>query len=732
MTKIKFDQKQVIPEQLHLVAQRLHDRLSGRQASTAEQQQHTAQLDPQIDRLLAAQKANADTRLQGAFAPVEPANEQDIDFACGYFDPVRLLARAYALPASAHYRSAEVATAISLAFHFTRQHVYPDCEKPGNWWVWAKQMPDCLTEFLALMREFLDKEDEAYILSILDYLLGKGPIPGSGYHTGKAGKDALNIFTVGVLTGNIEHIARAWECMENEVSPYLLEADGTPLMTVIQSHFLGISLPYVYEGYRTVVEWAQLACDTDMALRPETTGKIARYLLDLGRWNCFEKTEVAWLSFTPYRAFWRPATPPAMAAQLAQAKIPKTDELHAMAAGETPAPQGCRFWPSAETLIFRSADYYCALIMASKNRHPISYAYKNRFLHIGNRWYYGRDGHLVLANSQAETDPNLTYTQDWRRLTGVTRDNDSLLRSEQIQKLGKEDDYWQPEWALCENPLAGAAVLKSGSGTAGIELHSGATRARKSYFFLGGQDTIVTLGSHIQGEGSTESIIHTFPIPKDVAQFQVDGKPLLLRSGESTALTTPCWLHAGTRGYFFPEEGSVTVSVEKRAPDFSDAGNPPPDKQPKVPDQTFVSIFFDHDADPQGAEYACVYFLQITPKEMPERVSRFSAQTTLRHDETGHFFRSDRLTGIAFFRPGNLEGYTANRACFLILTEEQGNLHCAAYEPSWQETELAVELPFQTRGLDLPSNVQIQDQRLLIAAQPGTPIECALSGSLPR
>ncbi|MBT4501741.1 MAG: hypothetical protein HOC74_28685 [Gemmatimonadetes bacterium] len=732
MTKISFEQKRVAPEQLDLVAQRIHDRLSGRQSSQAEQQQRAAQLDPEISRLLEAQKSNEENSLCGAFTAVEPATEQDIDFARGYFDPVRLLAQGYALPASTHYHSPEIAAAIRLAFHFTRQHVYPDCQKPGNWWVWAKQMPDCLTEFLALMRDSLEKEDEEYILSILDYLLGKGPIPGSGYHTGKAGKDALNIFTIGVLTGDSERIARAWECMENEVSPFLLEADGTPLMTVIQSHFLGISLPYVYEGYRTVVEWAQLARGTDMALRPETTGKVARYLLDLGHWNCFEKTEVAWLSFTPYRAFWRPATPPAMAAQLAQAEISEADALRAMATGATPAPRGCRFWPSAETLILRGTGYYCALVMASKNRHPISYAYKNRFLHIGNRWYYGRDGHLVLANSQAETDPNLTYTQDWRRLTGVTRDDGSLLRSGQIQSLGEKDDYWQPEWALCENRLAGAAVLESGSGAAGIELHSGATRARKSYFFLSSQDTIVTLGSHIRGEGSTESIVHTFPVSGDVAEFQIDGKPLVLSPGESIQLTTPCWLHAGTRGYFFPEESSVTVAVERRAPDFSDAGNPPPDKQPRVPDQTFASIFFDHGPDPQGGTYACAYFLQISPQEMPDRVSRFSARTTLHHNDTGHFFKSDDLIGIACFRPGEIEGYTANRACFLALAAEEEILRCAAYEPSWQETELSVDLPFPAEARDLPENVQIRDRRLLIAARPGAPVECALSGSLPR
>ena len=103
--------------------------------------------------------------------------------------------------------------------------------------VWAKQMPDCLCDTLALMHGELQPQDKQYIVSVLDYLLGKGPIRGSGYHTGKAGKDALNVLKIGVLTGDRTRIAHAWECMENEVGPHLLEPDGTLIVAVPSPSF---------------------------------------------------------------------------------------------------------------------------------------------------------------------------------------------------------------------------------------------------------------------------------------------------------------------------------------------------------------------------------------------------------------------------------------------------------------------------------------------------------------
>lgn len=723
---VSFDMERPTDEEIDLVAQRLHDRVSGQTASAERQEERAASLDPAVRQLLEAQNRDEGSELCGAFAHVKPKDPRDIDFARAFFDPIRTLAHAYALTGSGFYRSKDVAKAMRRGFVYTRKHVYAGCEKPGNWWVWAKQMPGCLTDILALVSQDLPPEDRDYLVSILDYLVGKGPLSGSYYHHGKAGKDALNVLKLGVLSGDRERIARAWECMENEVGPYLLEEDGAPLMTVIKREFLGISLPYVYEGYDTFIEWMELTHGTRLALRPETIRKIADYLLGLGRWNTFKDTEVGWISFTAYRVFWRPARTLSLAGRLAGLGLERAEDLNAMAEGKDAAPDGIRFWPSAETLIYRSPEFYCALVMASRNRHQISWSYKNRFLHIGNKWYYGRDGHLVLAHGAQDTDPNLTYVHDWQRLSGVTRDDGSVLESDQLHWDGGPDDYWQPGYLYCQNPFAGAAVLDGRVAAAGIEVHSGAVRARKSYFFLRDQDIIVTLGSHIEGRGQTDTIVHTFPVHTPEPDVIVNGEMITLAEGEPQRIETPAWVF-GRGGYYFPEKGAITILTQRREPDFSDHGRPLPEERPDVPPQSFVSVFFDHGTDPQDAHYACVYFPNAKRAQMPQLTDNFEAGGAYGRNKSGHFLSYGLFLGLVFFQRGELRGYQADRACFVANRTNGKEARLAVYEPSWTDCELNVGLPFLTLPADLAQNLKTDGNTLVAQVKAGRPFQCTLS-----
>lgn len=711
---VTFDQGKLTDDEVQSVAARLCQGMAGDPKS----------LDPQASGLLEAQDLTDGSPLYGAFAEVKPEDDRDIDFARGYFDPIRVLASAYALRASRHYHSEAVAKAIREGLTFTRKHVYPDCEKQGNWWVWAKQMPDCLCDILAAMHGHLAPDDEAYLVSVLGYLLGTGPVEDAYYHHGKSGKDALNVLKVGVLSGDRTRIALAWEGMENAVGAYLLEDDGTPLMTVIKREFLGVSLPYIYEGYGTVVEWMGLTQGTGMALRPETSGKITDYLLGLGCWNTYGDSESAWLSFTPYRVFWRPATTRSMAGTVAGLDTPHAAELRAMSLGQDTPPEGVRFWPNAETLIFRSPGLYCSLVMASKNRHQVSHAYKNHFLHIGNKWYYGRDGHLVIARRAEEASPDLTYTLDWQRLTGVTRDDGSVLESEQF--VMEDHGYWQPAHIVCENPVAGAAVVGGRDAVAGIEVHSGDTRARKSYFFLQDKDMIVTLGSHIRGRGQTDSIVHTFPVDGSLGGIIVNGETLALKDGEPREVATPAWIFAQGTGYCFPDKGAVTVLSETRAPDFSDHGDPPPDERPNVPSQRYVSILFEHGADPQDAAYACVYFLQADASSMTRLCEEFAGTAIYGREEAGHFLTLGPYTGLAFFSRGTLAGYDADRPCFGVLRRSDGAVRLGVFEPSFEDADLTLGLPFAATSDALPHGCRLDGTTLHAHVHAASPIECKL------
>ncbi|MHC4671581.1 MAG: polysaccharide lyase family 8 super-sandwich domain-containing protein [Planctomycetota bacterium] len=716
---VSFDKSKVTDEEISLVARRIHEEAAGigefKGAPRPKDKVHGSQ----VRKLLAAQVKDKDSDLYGAFAEVKPRGAKHIDFARGYFDPIATLARAYVLEGGDYYHSPELMEGMHRALIYTRKYVYPKCDKPGNWWVWAKQMPDCQCRILALVSNHLSAEDREYIVSVLDYLVGKGAIDGTGYHHGKAGKDALNVLKVSVLTGDRDRIAHAWECMENEVSPYLLEPDGTPLMTLIKPVNLGISLPYVYEGYRTVIDWARLTRGTSMALREETTGKITRYLLELGRWNTFRGTEVAWIGFTCYRVFWSQAITLTLARQLAEAQVVRADELKLMAAGEDRPPIGCRFWPSAETVIFRTPAFYCALVMASQAKHRVSSTYKNHCLNIGNRWYYGRDGHLILIRRPEDMDENLTYTLDWKRLTGVTSDDGSLFDSDQMVK--HDHGYFVPSYVLCRNRMAGASILDSYDAVAGLEVRTGQIQARKSYFFLYGQSMIVALGSHIRGRGTTESIVHTFPIESASTQLVVDGERLSLTEGHSAIVATPAWIFGPGGGYYLPDAGHVTLLTEARKADFSDHGGPNPEREAAVGAQRFVSIFFDHGRNPQGTTYACVYFPLSTIEDMPRHADDFKSKAVYGRQESGHFFTYESFTGAAFYRHGRLAGFSADGPCFLAARHKLERLRLSLYEPSWTDCKLGLSLYGTEVVGTVPKGCQLDGRKISVPMTAGVP-----------
>ena len=683
--------------------------------------------DAEVQALLDCQVTDPDSHLFGAFWEVKPANRDDALFPVRYFNPVRQLALAYRSPGSRFHEDPAVLDAIRRSFAYTRKHVFPGCDKPGGWWAWGRGIPDAVTDILVLVHEAVPTEDREYLLSILAYLVGDGGLNLSKFGLAKSDKDAFLQFRLGVITRDPDRILRAKNVMDKGVAPHLLAEDGTPLMSIIRPEFLGVCLPYTYRGYQAVVDWAVLARDTRFQLDPETTGEIVRYLLDLGRWNVFRETEVGWISFVAYQVFWRPPVRPNfslyLARQLAGTDVPGAAELRARVAGETPPPLGCRYWPLAETMIFRPDPHnYCALVLASVPRTPLFWTYKDRVERTGNKWYYGRDGHLVLAQNDRECNPDLTYTTDWRQLTGVTRDDGSVLDSDQIRTL--DQGVWHPAWGLCRNPMAGGVTLAGQDGVAGIEVRSGEVRARKSFFFLLDPRMVISLGSHIAGRGGTATIIHTVPIGVETDPVVLrNGAPVRLNEGRPTSFRTPCWLHVAGRGYFFPDRGTISAVVATREPDYSDFGYPPPgERNPHVAGpERFVSLFFDHGENPDSAAYACVYLLGLDPGDMPRLVTGLRRELVLGRDEAAHFVRYGPLTGAVFFRPGETEGFRTDRPCLLAIRREETGRRLALFDPSWEKTSLRLGLPKSVAdGLAGPG-VQTAGDAVLIEMEPGAP-----------
>lgn len=80
-----------------------------------------------------------------------------------------------------------------------------------------------------------------------------------------------------------------------------------------------------------------------------------------------------------------------------------------------------------------------------------------------------------------------------------------------------------------------------------------------------------------------------------------------------------------------------------------------------------------------------------------------------------------------FFRPGEINGYRADRPCYVAISKNKEKGLLSVYEPSWQDCRLRLKFPFNIAKDSLPENVQLRDGELLIEAKKGQPIELGLS-----
>jgi len=713
-----------------VVRQRLLVKIAGSDAPEAERLRRAATLDPAITSLLRQQNRNPKSPLFGAFAEVKSTDVADMNFAVGYFDPVRELLRGYALPGSTHFQSADVAYAVRLALIYNRKHCFPGCPRPGNWWVWAKQMPACLADILALGYEALEPADRDYLVALLDDLLGPGPIMAAGYHHGKPALDALGLFKAGLVTSDRERLARASEGMVRCVLPYLLEPDGTPLMTVLDEQSLGVALPYTYEGYYPVVEWTTLARGTSLDLPHEFTDQIVRYLLGQCRWTTYRDCEMAWHSYADRAVFNFHGQGMRLAGMLADLGIEPQAELRAFATGTLPEPEGCRYWPNAELLVFRTPDLYAALILGSQVRKHFAWVYKNTVSRHGCRWYHGRDGHLVLATHPADASPQLTYTLDPWRLTGTTVDNGSVLRSPDLVHQGRPGDYWRPQYLLCRNPMAGGVTLRDREGAAAIAVKAGAVRARKTFCFLRDPDAIVVIADNIAGRGPTRTVVHTMPAPVTDFTIATHYGIGVADDGESISLPGPGWIHARGNGYVFPEPCQISISLETRPPNYDDASWVEPAERAAGKPCRFLSIAIEHQSDPYPQHTAGIWVSLpgILRSQLADLAAAIMAEMTITRNPTGHLCQWRGFSAAVFFAPGKLGGIQAAGPRIVAWRETGSDIQLAAMDPTWAKAGFSIGLPWPNRSA-IPRRereARIAGHRLYCTGNPGWPVEVTI------
>ncbi|HIJ65285.1 MAG TPA: hypothetical protein HPP77_04970 [Candidatus Hydrogenedentes bacterium] len=683
-------------------------------------------LDAAAQKLLEEQVRVPDSDERGSFPGIDPEDWEDPAYIRGYFDPIVTLAQVYASAGSRYHKSQDVGLAIHDALRYARKHVYPGRDRTKNWFVWEKKLPQLLPAIMGLVYHDLSPEDQAYLRAIMDDLIPNRPVAHWGRHHGKTAGDALAMLKVGVVLRDRRRIAYAWDAMANYAVPFFTEPDGAAVMNTIgpRPDLLALSLPYTYEGCTKLVQWRGLTSGTSLDMPQHAYQTVVRYLLDFNRWNLFGDAEVAWLSMPSYTVYYRPPRSLPITRAMATVDLPGAADLKAMVDRTAAPPDGVRFWPSVEVLIYRSPGFYCALGLASKNWQGVSWIYKDRVPshRVGNKWYYMRDGHTVLAGNPNDTDPDLTFTFNWRRLSGTTADDASVLQSPQLG--GYDNPDWQPQWIVCENPVAGAAVLDERQAAAGIEVHSGDIRARKSYYFLRDRDMIVALGGGIEGRNRTDTTVHTFPIPRDArAELVVNGEPRAIEDGLEQVVQTPAWVHGPRGGYYFPETGAVTLSTETRQPDFEDQPLIGQDQRAKIKPQRFLSLYFDHGENPRDKTYAYAYWPGAALENMQGLADDFAGTAAYGREPAGHYLRFGSYCGFAFFEPGTLDGYAADRPCFITADMKDDEVRLAYREPAHEPATLTLGLPFRAAAqVKLPESCRIEGNTLTVQTEPAWPV----------
>lgn len=556
---------------------------------------------------------------------------------------LREMAIALKSPGCPCYKDGALQDQITYGLEWLYTHRYNEsCPPYGNWWFWEIGVPIALLETLLLMGEALDAAWVERLLLPIDKYVGDPAVYARWFAAEAQPCTGANLVwkvTASALAAVIRQDGEGLSAARNALLPLFIYAsrgdgfyeDGSFIQHDNYAYTGGYGVSLLQDLIRLMVwlhdtPWALPAAAQEMTARwieesfmplmfkgsiPDMVSgreisreesqnhesghsvitaclRFSRILEEPEQIRLFSKAK-GWImadTYKPYIAGAPPDTAAQAIALLADERIPTAPE-------ET----CCKLFAHMDRAVLRGPGFLYSISMFSSRM----YSYESINDENLKGWYTSYGMTLLYNSDLGQYSGGYWPTVDPYRLPGTTVTKTLLEDGAGAGRLSSRD-------------FVGGAVLHNKYGAIAMELEdvvheSGGLTGRISWFLLG--DRIVCLGSDIQSRSpaAVETIIENrkcSPDGDDV--ITADGMEICRTAGH-TEILQPKWMHmsgstegAGI-GIFFPLKSMVYALREHRQGSWK-AINAAGSAQRL--ERSYQTIWFDHGAAPQGAQYAYV------------------------------------------------------------------------------------------------------------------------------
>ena len=311
-------------------------------------------------------------------------------------------------------------------------------------------------------------------------------------------------------------------------------------------------------------------------------------------------------------------------------------------------------------------------------------------------------------------------TLNWNRLAGVTAVSGITLPAHVNASL-----------------FAGSTTLKNSYSTAGLELSSGTTKvsAKKSWFMF--DNEVVALGTDITSahNNKIETTIDNHYI-KDNNKLTIDGENRLWTK-DTISTSVSKWalidgnVPGSNIGIYFPKGAKLGLTRETRTGKWTDLGSYNVDETVQSAD--YLTMWIDHDAKPQNADYAYVLLPGMETAQVDSYANSADIEI-LRQDNDVHavYEKTLNILGVNFWRDaeqsidamGVNDYLSVNKAASVMVSEDDNTLSLAISDSTKRTGIITVNINRAATG------VVSKDNRVkVLRTSPSIRLEIDVTGS---
>lgn len=562
------------------------------------------ELEAKVEFLCKGQIMDASNPYHGSWGDVTTNSDWKLAHGGNVFARIKTLAWGWAAEGTRYTRSEDLAERLRAAWRYFHQFVHPDCEFPLNWWSWQIGIPWHLSETYIMAKEVFSLDEQEQIVDTLKYLvdhIDKSMIGANGVW------GALNYLRRSIITGEVEFLEKASEWVTRECM--IRSVNGIMQDYTYSFHGNAVHMGYGSSQFHDVGLFIYLLGDSVWQISEEALTNFSNWLLEFVQWTIYKG---AIDPFIIGREISRGDDVAKEDARLildgalyaSSIFLPRKDEIltfcsREIAEGLEPGtdlgvhlfkgamPQqlvGNRYWDSIEYMVSRTQSYYCSVKMSStKTKSWFSIWDENV------QGWHTSDGQLVLKPKGDEYFGHVIPTQDWTRLTGITR----------------ADGFRMPREQLGHSPYVTGTVSDDGRfGCCGVDFlirdeDDKELKAKKSYFFF--EDFFIVLGSDIgcDRDVEVETIVRQVALPMELDDGY-KASILELEGGMTGILGFDC-------AYMVPSEAEVDYSINTRSANWRSVSKRMMYHNDEVFTRTFELITLKHGKGARNGEYMVIY-----------------------------------------------------------------------------------------------------------------------------